>query len=75
MYLLKSLPDGTRSFQPQPFVLGSRKELEKLVALTIRKFGDVPGVQGEWNGWRDFMAPQSDDASEHCREKPLEIPF
>jgi len=75
MYLLKSLTDGTRRFQPQPFVLGSRKELEKLVALTIRKFGDVPGVQGEWEGWRDFMAPQSDDALEYCRENPLEIPF
>ena len=48
MYLLQSLPDGTRQFQPQPFVRESRKELEKLVALTLRKFGDVPGVRGEW---------------------------
>ena len=75
MYLLQSLPDGKRQFQPQAFVRESRKELEKLVAQTLRKFGDVLIVRGEWESWRDFKAPQSDDALEYCRENPLVIPF
>ena len=75
MYLLQSLPDGKRQFQPQPFVRDSRKELEKLVALTIRKFGKVPRVRGEWEAWKDFKTPQPDDVLEYCREKSLEIPL
>jgi hypothetical protein len=75
MYVLKSLPDGTKTFHPQPFVAGSRKELEKLVASTIKKFGDMPGVRAEWEAWRDHIAPQSDDAAEWCRENPMKIPF
>ena len=40
MYVLRSLPDGIKVFQPQPFVAGSRKEFEKLV---------------EWEAWWTFM--------------------
>ena len=75
MYVLRALPDGSKAFQPQPFVAGSRKELEKLVELTVKKFWDVKGVQAEWEAWRDHYAPQSDDATEWCRENPMKIPF
>jgi len=75
MYVLKALPDGTRVFHPQPFVKGSRLELEKLVSKTVNKFGNVPCVKPEWEAWRDCEAPQSDDAVEYCRHRPLKIPF
>ena len=75
MYVLKAVPDGTKVFHPQPFVMGSRKELEKLVEKTVSKFGNMPGIKLEWESWRDFEAPQSDDAVEYCRDKPLKIPF
>ena len=75
MYVLKALPDGKQEFHPQPFVKGSRIELEKLVEKTISKFGNIPGIKMEWEAWRDFEAPQSDDAVEYCRLKPLNIPF
>ena len=75
MYVLKAVPDGTKVFHPQPFVMGSRKELDKLVEKTVSKFGNMPGIKLECEAWRDFEAPQSDDAVEYCRHKPLKIPF
>ena len=75
MYILTALPDGTKTFRPDAFVKGSRKELEKLAAAVIKKFGDTAGVKLEWEAWRDYMAPQSDDAAEYCKENPLKIPF
>lgn len=75
MYLLKAVPDGTRTFQPQPFVKGSRQQLDKLAAKMIKDYKNVYGVQNEWEYWRDHVAPKSDDADEHCRDVPLNIPF
>ena len=75
MYLLTSLPHGTREFIPQPFKQGSRKELETLVRKMNKQFGRTPGVTKEWEHWRDNVAPQSDDANEYCQLVPLAIPF
>ena len=37
MYVLRDLPDGTKTFSPQPFIKDSRKDLVKLVALTSQQ--------------------------------------
>ena len=29
----------------------------------------------EWETWRDFEAPLSDDVVQYCKQKPLKIPF
>ena len=76
MYILKSLPDGTKEFHPQPFIKGSRKELESLVKKMVKTFGhSIPGLKEEWEAWRDFIAPNSDDSTEFCARHPMHIPF
>ena len=75
MYILTSLPDGTRQFIPQPFVEKSRAMLVKIVSKMETQFGRIPGVTKEWEDWRDNIAPQSDCASEYCQLLPLDIPF
>lgn len=43
MFLLSTLPDGTKPFVPQPFVSGSRKQLEHLVRRMTTEFVKLAG--------------------------------
>jgi hypothetical protein len=76
MYILKSLPDGTKSFVPMPFIANSKRDLDALVnGPSMRKHGNVPGVKREWEEWKVHPAPHSDDAVENCQRVPLVVPF
>jgi len=75
MFILRSLPDGTREFLPQPFIEGSRKHLETLVRRLTSEFGSLPCVRYEWEHWRDHVAPLTDNANDYCNSFPLHIPF
>jgi hypothetical protein len=71
--ILTDYPSG--KLKPQPFVQGSRKEMEEVARLVRRKFGkDFPGVVRDWE---EFLneAPQSDNAEEYVEAYPLYIPF
>lgn len=76
IYLLSKIPDGTKEFEPQPFIPNSRKDLEDLIdSAQLRKHWNVPKVKEEWDTWQALKAPQSDDSVEHCMDHPLYVPF
>ena len=76
IYILTSLPDGTREFVPQPFVEGSSNALTSLVGKLSKTFSNsMPHVKREWEAWLEFFAPKSDYADEYCKENPLVVLF
>jgi hypothetical protein len=71
--VLRCYPTG--KFSPQPFVEGSREQLEKVAAAVRQKYGlSFPGAV---EGWRHFLdeAPQSDNVEEYIAKHPLYIPL
>jgi hypothetical protein len=76
MHILSSLPDNDTEFEPDAFLSGSRQTLVDVVHAVEKKWGRTqPEVVADWIKFRDELAPQSDDASEYCREHGLYIPL
>jgi hypothetical protein len=72
MYILTGLPDGSKTFKPQPFVKDSRAKLVSLGKKMIKNYGSTfPGCKREWSDWVDNIAPQSDDACEYNKVRLL----
>ena len=71
--ILDRFPTGI--LNPQPFVEGSRKKMERVAQAVRVKHGmDFPGAVIHWNEFLK-IAPQTDDAEEYVKEHPLYVPF
>jgi hypothetical protein len=71
--ILREFPTG--DLNPQPFVDGARRKMEKVAAAVRLKHGmDFPGAVVQWDAFL-AMAPQSDDVFEFIADNPLYIPF
>ncbi len=76
MFLLRSIPAPDADLKPAPFVSGSRELLESVVKAIDRHFAThLPDVVHEWEHFRDFIAPQDDDANRYVREHGMHIPL
>jgi hypothetical protein len=70
--MMTGLPDGSKTFKPQPFVKDSRAKLVSLGKKMIKNYGSTfPGCKREWSDWVDNIAPQSDDACEYIKVRLL----
>ncbi len=76
MHILTSLPNNDDVFVPESFISGSRQTLVDVVNAVQRKWGRTqPAIYEDWIKFRDELSPQSDDATEYCRQHGLHIPL
>ena len=80
LFVLRSLPDPSRSIKPMGFLTGSRSELEKIAgAMMFACKNTNPDVAEDWRKFLD-IAPENDDVQSYIEReaangKPFHIPL
>jgi hypothetical protein len=76
MYLLNTFPTA-HTIEPEPFVQGSRAELEDVTRKFCEEYNSDAGLDyaKEWVHFRDNDAPQNDSVDDWVRTHPLHVPF
>jgi hypothetical protein len=74
MFVLRRPPPARVNLLPEPFVVGSRVLLCRVVdAITHTFKGHMPEVVAEWIDFRDNIAPQDDDAVRFVETKGMHV--
>ena len=72
--ILTALPPSNATFEPDPFIAGSRAVLDACTAKAKKTFRCYPDTVAAWDQFA-ALVPSSDCALAYCREHGLNIPL